>query len=56
MTFYLTVDTRVIDIDDVQTAVENAGRLKGLGDYRPRYGRFEVAKFEEVAVPTQMSG
>ena len=27
--------------------LENAGKVKGIGDYRPKYGLFEVTKFEE---------
>jgi len=30
------------DTADVQVIFEAAGREKGMGDYRPRYGRFEV--------------
>lgn len=36
----------VINMNDIRTAVVEAGRRKGLGDYRPIYGRFsaEVSK------------
>lgn len=30
----------------LQQILEEAGRAIGIGDYRPRYGRFEVVKFE----------
>jgi hypothetical protein len=33
----------VIDKHDVLNAVENAGIYCGIGDYRPKFGRFEVA-------------
>lgn len=32
--------------DVVQTVLKEAGRAFGLGDYRPRYGRFIVTHFE----------
>lgn len=35
-----------VEIQDIQTALDVAGRFKGLLEYRPRYGRFEVEKFE----------
>jgi hypothetical protein len=31
---------------DLQDVITNAGRLIGLGDFRPTYGRFNVTKFE----------
>ena len=39
--------------DDIPTDVlkgmlDDAGREGGLGDYRPRFGRFVVEKFEEI--------
>lgn len=35
------VDTDVLDVDDLRDIVDIAGRLVGLGNWRPRYGRFE---------------
>lgn len=32
--------------DVLQEVIENAGRLVGIGDFRPTYGRFAVASFE----------
>jgi hypothetical protein len=32
----------------VKMAIDEMGRTNGLGDWRPRYGRFLVNKFEEV--------
>ncbi|KPA15232.1 hypothetical protein MHK_004565 [Candidatus Magnetomorum sp. HK-1] len=29
----------------VKEVLENAGKYHGIGDYRPRYGLFEVTKF-----------
>lgn len=45
-TFTLSVNTSVIDPEDVLAALEDAGAIKGLCDYRPRYGRFVVDEFE----------
>lgn len=38
----LLVDENVLDPRDVVAAFESAGSLVGLGDFRPRYGRFHV--------------
>lgn len=35
------LDTDVLDVDDLHDIVDLAGRLGGLGNWRPRYGRFE---------------
>lgn len=37
----LYLDTEVLDFDDLTQLVDISGRLIGLGDWRPRYGRFE---------------
>ena len=37
-----TVVTDVVDMDTVKEALNMAGLVVGLGDYRPRYGRFTV--------------
>jgi hypothetical protein len=41
----------VIDGHDVITAVENAGIYCGLGDYRPKFGRFEIAAVKDGQAP-----
>jgi hypothetical protein len=38
----LYYDETIIDREKLATALMDAGRLCGLGTYRPRYGRFEV--------------
>jgi hypothetical protein len=38
--FGVNVNTDIIDLDDVAKLVERGGEAVGLGDYRPRYGRF----------------
>lgn len=40
--FQVLVATDVLNPSDVEKAVRDAGRLVGLGDYRPKFGRFEV--------------
>lgn len=35
-----------ISPDDLRSVIENAGRLCGVGDFRPTYGRFGITKFE----------
>lgn len=32
----------------VKSVLAKAGLIKGIGDYRPRYGRFIVSSFEEI--------
>lgn len=34
-----------ISRDDLHQVITNAGRLVGLGDFRPTYGRFNIVKF-----------
>jgi hypothetical protein len=36
------VDPALLDQDTLQQIATDAGSMVGLGDYRPRYGRFEV--------------
>jgi hypothetical protein len=35
-----------IALEALQEVIVNAGRLVGLGDFRPTYGRFMVSRFE----------
>lgn len=37
------IETSVLDREDLISIAERAGLMIGLGDYRPRFGRFEVA-------------
>lgn len=41
-----TLDTRVLSLEELQSIADTAGAMIGIGDYRPRYGRFtaEVTK------------
>jgi len=36
-------------IDTMQQIMTEAGLRVGIGDYRPRFGRFRVVRFEEVS-------
>lgn len=38
----IVVNEEVVNINEVKKAVQDAGALIGLGDYRPRFGRFNV--------------
>lgn len=38
----IAIDDRVVDERDVVKALADAGQLVGLGDYRPRFGRFQA--------------
>ena len=40
--FTVEYQPEVIDREDIVRAMEDAGNLKGLCDYRPRHGRFNV--------------
>jgi len=46
--FTLNFDETIMDPAQLVTAIDIAGKQKGLGDYRPRYGRF-AAKIEQIA-------
>lgn len=41
----ISIDERLTS-DIIKQILNEAGNTKGIGDYRPRYGRFEVIKFE----------
>ena len=36
------VDTDTVDVTHIEKALRDAGRLCGMGDYRPQFGRFDV--------------
>lgn len=42
LTFSVLIDQAMFDMRDVRELAEMAGRYIGLGDFRPRFGRFEV--------------
>ncbi len=43
------LDDENISIPVVKDILEKAGSSKGIGDYRPRFGRFMVTQFKEIA-------
>jgi hypothetical protein len=36
------LDTELLNMEDFKAIATSAGRVVGLGDYRPRFGRFEI--------------
>jgi len=47
--FTITIlDETNISPANVKEILEKAGATKGIGDYRPRFGRFMVTKFKIV--------
>jgi len=40
--FTVLFDERAIQREDLDMVVGDAGTMIGLGDYRPRFGRFEL--------------
>lgn len=42
MTFTVLFDESSIQAEEVERCLIDSGRMCGLGDYRPRFGRFEV--------------
>jgi hypothetical protein len=43
------IDTEILRLDEFTMIADNAGRLVGLGDYRPRFGRYDVTVTEAGA-------
>ena len=41
--FTVAYDETALQADDLLRVVQTCGAMTGLGDYRPRFGRFEVA-------------
>lgn len=46
LAFTMQIQDDQLRPDVVQAVLEEAGRAVGIGDYRPRYGRFLVTSFE----------
>lgn len=38
-----TIDPTLLDVAQVQMSIDSAGRVVGMGDWRPRYGRFTAS-------------
>lgn len=52
-TFVLSINTTVASDASVKRWVQDAGALVGVGDWRPRHGRYDVLKVEEIRSPLQ---
>lgn len=50
-TFQVSVLEEVVSPSRLQTWLLNGGAFVGLCDYRPRYGRYELRKFEIMKAP-----
>lgn len=46
--FTMTIVPQVLNVSDVQDALIHASMLEGLGDYRPKFGRYNVTRFGVV--------
>lgn len=42
--FTVAYDENALQREDLDRCIESAGQMVGIGDYRPRFGRFEVVK------------
>lgn len=42
LSFTVAFDETAVNQDEVVKAIEDAGRMCGLGDFRPRFGKFSV--------------
>lgn len=47
LSFSLVYDENSIQLSDLDRCIESAGLMVGLGDYRPRFGRFQVVAAAE---------
>jgi len=45
LSFTVSYDEKRIKKDTVKQILEEAGATKGIGDYRPKFGRFKVVEF-----------
>lgn len=51
LTFDVSVLSDMVNEETLRRWLDDAGMLVGIGDWRPRYGRFAVTHFEEVQLP-----
>ena len=49
--FKVSVNDQVANASQLKRWVEDAGSYVGIGDWRPRHGRYELVSFEEARVP-----
>jgi len=48
LSFTLSRLDEIINVDDLRDIISAAGRYKGLGDFRPLFGLFEIKSFEPI--------
>jgi hypothetical protein len=48
--FMLQVFPSDLNPDEIERAIADAGLFVGLGDYRPKFGRFSLVSFKEVTI------
>jgi hypothetical protein len=46
--FVIVITDERIDEDTLQAVLAEAGRRYGIGDWRPRFGTFEIVSFEHM--------
>jgi hypothetical protein len=46
--FNCLIDDEVLDAEDLKGAIEDAGKLVGVGDWRPRFGTFTLEEIKVV--------
>lgn len=46
--FEIEITDEMINQQILKEILESAGRFKGVGDYRPEYGRFKVEKYNVI--------
>jgi hypothetical protein len=49
LTFEVQVDNEEFPKKTLETSIQDAGRLVGIGDWRPKHGRFELTELKEIA-------
>ncbi len=49
LSFTMMVTEDQLPIEVLEEILEYAGRYIGIGDYRPRFGRFRIEKFKKIA-------
>jgi hypothetical protein len=49
-TFQVSILEEMVTPEMLKTWITNGGNFVGIGDYRPRYGRYDLKKFEVVKV------
>ena len=53
-TFEVSILEEMVSSSSLKTWLENGGNFVGIGDYRPRYGRYELRAFDVVAQPKKL--